>query len=496
MQVMNNFQIEGRIKEEIDKLLTLMNGYVTKDVGIHEMEVGILRQLLRLGLVLLVQIIEAKKLSLKGYRPLLPTGQLMKNKGLKSRKYLSLFGRLKFSRTRYLGPDSKSYYVLDEHLKFPVNSEWSYNLQEMIGENASENDFRESVRIFNKLLHLDLSGKSSERNSNRLGALVDAFYEQQPKDEEYGEKCFSASFDGKGVPKIKKKKELDGNPKKHLGKGEKKGTKQMATVSVTSCFVPKTRSKRSIIAGLMGSSLSKVLPDKQGQKDAKKNDNRWHEKIHRRAFLNDQAKAITYGLDDIRVRMKNPNSRFVVPIDAGIGLEGKVLAYVKKHNMEEQFDGIIIDIIHVSGYVWDAATAIFGEKSKLRADWVREMLEDILDSKIEKVIRDLKLIRDKTKLSENKLKQVAKTITYFENHQHNMDYKLFIEKGYPVSSALVESACGHLVKERMEQSGMRWSSKGAQNIMDLRAVKLNDDFDDFKEFVISQEHKTLSHLAA
>jgi len=69
-------------------------------------------------------------------------------------------------------------------------------------------------------------------------------------------------------------------------------------------------------------------------------------------------------------------------------------------------------------------------------------------------------------------------------------------KGYPVSSALVESACGHLVKERMEQSGMRWSSKGAQNIMDLRAVKLNDDFDDFKEFVISQEHKTLSHLAA
>jgi len=48
MQVMNNFQIEGRIKEEIDKLLALMNGYVTKEVGIHEMEVGILRQLERI----------------------------------------------------------------------------------------------------------------------------------------------------------------------------------------------------------------------------------------------------------------------------------------------------------------------------------------------------------------------------------------------------------------------------------------------------------------
>ena len=124
------------------------------------------------------------------------------------------------------------------------------------------------------------------------------------------------------------------------------------------------------------------------------------------------------------------------------------------------------------------------------------MLEDILDSKIKKVILDLKRIRDKTDLSKNKLKLVEKAITYFENHQHKMDYKLFIEKGYPVSSALVEAACGHLVKDRMEQSGMRWSSKGAQNIMDLRAVKLNDDFDGFKEFLISQEHKTRSHSAA
>ncbi len=77
-----------------------------------------------------------------------------------------------------------------------------------------------------------------------------------------------------------------------------------------------------------------------------------------------------------------------------------------------------------------------------------------------------------------------------------MDYKAFIEKGYPVSSALVEAACGHLVKERMEQSGMRWSDEGAQNIMDLRAVKLNGDMDTFMDFVISQEHNGFINKAA
>ena len=70
-----------------------------------------------------------------------------------------------------------------------------------------------------------------------------------------------------------------------------------------------------------------------------------------------------------------------------------------------------------------------------------------------------------------------------------MDYQTFIDRGYPVSSALAESTCGHLVKERMEQSGMRWSSLGAQNILDLRAIKLNGDMEDYMKFVIKAERK-------
>jgi hypothetical protein len=77
-----------------------------------------------------------------------------------------------------------------------------------------------------------------------------------------------------------------------------------------------------------------------------------------------------------------------------------------------------------------------------------------------------------------------------------MDYKTFIEKGYPVSSALVEAACGHLVKERLEQSGMRWSSQGAQNIMDIRAVKLNGDMAEFMEFRIKKEQSLAFRYAA
>ena len=117
------------------------------------------------------------------------------------------------------------------------------------------------------------------------------------------------------------------------------------------------------------------------------------------------------------------------------------------------------------------------------------MLTDLLNSKTQKVIDDLAAIRDKTKLSKSKKKQINKAITYFTNHQHKMDYLTFIDKGYPISSAMAESTCGHLVKERMEQSGMRWSSSGAQKVMDLRAVKLNGDMEYFMNFVIGSERK-------
>jgi hypothetical protein len=355
----------------------------------------------------------------------------------------------------------------------------------------------QKVKLLSKILRLNLSGKSSQRNVDNLGPYVDSYYESEPKEQEKQSICFSATFDGKGVPKIVEKQMIEGNPKKRLSPGEKKGKKQMATVSVTSTFYPRERTKASILRALVESSSSKE--EKQEQQKAnqeKQNENRWHQKIHRRAFLDNQAKAITYGLDDIRWRMINPKSRFVVPIDGGIGLENKVLSYVKKYEMEEQFDGIVIDIIHVSEYVWDVATSLFGTKSRIRTDWVREMLEDLLDSKVTLVLSDLKLIRDKGTLTTSQRKQLDITIRYLKNHGHNMDYKYFIEKGYPISSALAESTCGHLVKDRMEDSGMRWSSQGAQNMMDLRAVKINGDMDDFMKFVIKQQRKKLLNSAA
>ena len=398
-----------------------------------------------------------------------------------------MFGELTINRKALLSSESGMIYPLDEYLELPRGTKWSYNLQEIVGESASENDFRESVGVINKILPLNLSGKSSERNANSLGYFVNDYYETRPVEREETALCFSASFDGKGVPKIKKKP----NPKARRKKGEKPNVMQMATVSVTSSFKPKKQTVEGILNGLMGPDPNKLALVKPAKKLSKINDNRWHQKIHRRAFLGDQKKGVDYGIADIKKRMQNPNSRFVVPIDAGIGLEDIVLKSVKKHKLEAQFDGIILDIIHVTEYVWKVANAFLGENSDKRSNWVRSKLTKILNGQTAEVIKEFEQIIIETKLTKAKREKIQKTITYFTNHQHKMEYDKFIEKGYPVSSAIVESTCKHLVKERMEQSGMRWSSNGAQDIMDLRAVKLNEDMEDFINFVIKKERKPI-----
>lgn len=438
------------------------------------MERGYLSSVLSLCLSLLKFVISVKLAQQSATFPL----KKFRNKGKRVRQYLSLFGLIEINRPGYYQKERGMVYPLDESLDFPPDL-WSYNIQELVGSNASETNFRESVRLMNSLLNLNLSASGSERGIGRLGNLVEAYYTEKEVEAPEGLVHFSASFDGKGVPKRKSKQAQAGAKFARLGKGEKRGIKQMATVGVMSWFAPKERTVADVLRGLMGYQTSNNPP----QDLPLKNDNRWHQGIHRRAFLADQDKCIDYGLRHIKDRIRHPDSRFVVPIDAGIGLEDRVLHYVKKHDLTAHFDGIILDIIHVSEYVWICANAVLGEKSALRTVWVSDVLRDLLNSKTSKVITDLKRITTKGNLTDSKKKAIEKTITYFENHQHKMDYKSYLDKGYPVSSALVESNCRHLVKDRMEQSGMRWSSKGAQNMMDVRAVKLNGDLVDFMDYV-------------
>jgi hypothetical protein len=59
---------------------------------------------------------------------------------------------------------------------------------------------------------------------------------------------------------------------------------------------------------------------------------------------------------------------------------------------------------------------------------------------------------------------------------------------------LIEGACRHLVKDRMDLTGARWGLEGAEAVLRLRALVTNGDFDAYWRFHLSREQERV-HLA-
>jgi len=190
-------------------------------------------------------------------------------------------------------------------------------------------------------------------------------------------------------------------------------------------------------------------------------------------------------------------------VDGGTGLEQNIRDSFEREGMSHRLRHIIIDIIHVEEYVWKAANAILGECSVIRTQWVKTAMREILDGKVSKLITDLQSNRDKTSLSKNQTKILKTVIRYFSNHQHKMQYHIYLAQGLPISTAIVESTCKYLVKDRIacpetsgERSGIRWNSEGAQQMMGLRAVYINKNWNDFMTFVEKQNNLKRNRWAA
>ena len=59
--------------------------------------------------------------------------------------------------------------------------------------------------------------------------------------------------------------------------------------------------------------------------------------------------------------------------------------------------------------------------------------------------------------------------------------------GYPIGSGAVEGACRHLVKDRLERTGMRWVREGAQAMLNLRSLWINAEWDDYQQYYVDTE---------
>ena len=134
---------------------------------------------------------------------------------------------------------------------------------------------------------------------------------------------------------------------------------------------------------------------------------------------------------------------------------------------------------------------MWGEGDERRTQWVMEQTLLMLSGKTKQIVDAFRTQAEKQRTTKNQVEKLTKTADYFERNLKRMAYDTYLANGWPIASGAIEGACRHFVKDRFELSGMRWEQSGAENLLRLRAIAENEDWDDYHLFRRQQRHQRL-----
>jgi hypothetical protein len=293
------------------------------------------------------------------------------------------------------------------------------------------------------------------------------------------------SVDGKGVPLIKAEAV---KLKAKLGPGEKRQRKKEALVGVSYTVDAKPRSPEGLAELLVDPEAARARQQREDTRD----DAPRAQQVRRLASLVRTKQAV---MELIRAdaERRDPQHRkpLVVLLDGALGLWRLATKLFKPWKRVT----FVLDIMHVVGYLWGAANALFGEEAKAGKHWVQHKLTELLRGKVGYVIGGLRQILTKRRLRKSVRETLAKVITFFHNHRRWMQYDAYLAAGLPVGTGVVESACGSVVKHRMEGEGKRWSLDGAESMLALRSLKKSHG-DDLRDYWRFHAHQVRTRLYA
>jgi hypothetical protein len=483
---------------DIDQALTLFWTLVQRlqDAAdgqrpIHQVEEIIFRNLLTMGLAMLRTFLTASgdgdvgpRLTIPGESPGAPPLVLPRLDEPRSRPYLSIFGEVAIERVGY-GDDRLDAAPLDARLHLP-RRQYSYLLQKWLGAFVIDDAHAEAARKLQMILGLSIPVKASEDLNREQASDVEPFQDRLPVPEPGQEgSLVVVTADCKGVPLIRSAlagveeespPEDTSRPAPHQrrGKGEKANKKRMAAVGAVYTIDPFVRTTDEVVDELQRKAAGKRRPRPQ------------HKRV--RADLLLGKVTLFLWLADELCRRNPEGARPVVFLS-----DGERALHDRQREYLPENVTCILDLLHVMERLWKVAWCLFEETTqKAQAEqWVEDRLRMLLDGKVGLVVGGLRQTLTKRKLRGSRRKTMREVIGYFDRNRGRMHYDEYLAVGYPIGSGVIEGACRHLVKDRLERAGMRWHPDGAQAMLDLRATYLNGEWEEFWSYHVEQEHDRL-----
>ena len=127
----------------------------------------------------------------------------------------------------------------------------------------------------------------------------------------------------------------------------------------------------------------------------------------------------------------------------------------------------MLDFYHGSEHVWALGRTLKGEKGA--SAWVEPLLHQLRHGKEQKALQEIAGLKGPRG---ERGELVRREQNYFAGHEHRMNYQEVADRGWPIGSGAVESACRQR-QRRFKGPGQFWTARGLRNLCALEEARHN-----------------------
>jgi hypothetical protein len=392
------------------------------------------------------------------------------------RSLMSRFGEVSVRRRGYSAPGADSLFPLDGQLNLPCDK-YSDGLRYLAAGEVAAQSFDEAMESIREKTAGKIPKRQLEQVSARVSVDFDAFY-SQATDPEGVSDLLVVTTDGKGIvmcqedlrPATRKAaQEQKDEPCARLQPGQKSNRKRMATVAAVYSIETEQRTAEQIMGH----------PTEPPARPRATNKRVWA------SVEKDPDEVIRAAIEEALCRDPTQNRHWVILVDGQEHQLELILSLTEPYTAQMT---LVLDFIHVLEYLWKAAYCFHLLGSKEAEQWVSERALEILRGNAAAVAAEMCISATSLKLSANKRKAVDKCANYLEKYLPILQYDRFLSQGLPIATGVIEGACRHLIKDRMDITGARWRLKSAEAVLRIRSLRSSGDLKDYWRFHCKQEH--------
>jgi len=416
----------------------------------------------------------------------------------RTRPLVTRFGQVTVSRIAYRSPGRPDVHRLDAALNLPEEKH-SHGLRKLAAVEAARGSIEAAGAAVTRATGVKIGKRQLEELARLAAAHVQAYYLFRvisPAPEAWP---LVLTFDGKGIVMLpdalrpataRAAAAAQGKLATRLSPGEKNGRKRMAELACVYDAAPVPRTPEEIISTPAQKRRKNKAQAGKPKRKEKPREPQARGKWLTASVTHDIPAVIAAAFDEAERRDPQHKREWPVLIDGNNTQIEAVTAEAARRGVTVT---VVIDFIHVLEYLWKAAWSFFDKGEPAAEEWVADQARKILHGKASQVAAGIRRRATTYGYSPAERAGADEAARYLDNKKDYLDYATALAKGWPIATGIIEGACRHIVKDRMDITGARWGLEGAEAILKLRAVIANGDFEDYWQFHLRREHERIHH---